>query len=132
MNFDVIDYSEMLYKENITPTRQGKFLQIVDDGEIELLVLSPYELSKFHAQILERYCMLQDIEGRYVKKPDHFRATGADIEVIGGGHWKIDESVLRLVLNGESTVYGRFNSEGLSGKVRKLPKYSAYTVVVGG
>lgn len=131
MIFRLIDYSAMLFKKDVPPVRRGKFLQILDDGEIELLILSPYELSKYHAQILERYCMLNDLDGCYVKKPDHFRVTDADIEVIGGGHWKIDESVLHMILNGESTVYGRFNPDGLLKKVRALKQYASYTVVIG-
>ncbi len=130
MEFRIVDYSPILFKKIVPATRHGKFLQLVEDGEVEMLILSPYQLSKYHAQILERYCVLNDIEGRFVKMPDFFQATGSDIEVIGGGHWKIDDSVRRLVLNGESTMYGAFNKEGLSGKVRALPEYSSYTVMV--
>ncbi len=130
MEFRLIDFSPILYRKSVPAARGGKFLQLVEDGEIELLILSPYELSKYHAQILERYCMLNDIEGRFVKKPDYFQVTAADIEIIGGGHWKIDESLRRLVLTGESTMYRRFNPEGLAEKVRALPRYGSYLIVV--
>jgi hypothetical protein len=130
VEFRLIDYSSTWYRDNVPAVRRGKFLQLVEDGEIELLILSPYELSKYHAQILERYCMLNDIEGRFVKKPDLFQVTGANIEVLGGGHWEIDDRVRRLMLNRESTMYGRFDRSGLAAKVRVLHEFSSYTVLV--
>jgi hypothetical protein len=130
MDFRVIDYSPVLFNEGLPSARQGKFLQVVENGETELLILSPYGLSKFHAQILERFCTMNDLDGRFLRKPEYYLASGAGIEVIGGGHWKIDESIPMLVLEGESTVYGRFNPDGLSAKVRILPEYRGYEVVI--
>ena len=129
MEFRLIDYSPVLYGGDVPPERSGKFIQAVDrDEDVELLILSPYDLSKYHAQILERYCHLNGIEGRYVKMPTSFLVTGADIDVIGGGHWRIEGGTLRL--SGESTMYGRFDPDGLVGKIAALPAYRAMSVVV--
>lgn len=130
MDFRIVDYSAAYYADGLPGSRQGKFLQLILGGETELLVLSPYELSKFHAQILERYCMLNEIEGRFVRNPELFAATGDDIEVVGGGHWMVDEPNARILFFGESKVYGRFDAEGLSRKVRGLPEYAKYQVVI--
>lgn len=130
MNFRVVDYSPVFYKAEMPPVRQGKFLQLLEDGENETLVLSPYGLSKFHAQILERYCLLNDLDGRFLRKPEYYAALGADIEVFGGGHWKIDDLSLRLELYGESTAYGRFDPDGLAERIGALPTYRSYRIVV--
>ncbi len=130
MEFRVVDYSPVLYKAEMPPVRQGKFLQLVEGGENETLVLSPYGLSKFHAQILERYCLRNDLDGRYLRKPEYYSVPGADIEVVGGGHWKIDDPGLRLELNGESTAYGRFDPDGLAEKIGALAAYRGYRIVV--
>ena len=129
MGFRIIDFSPVQYPDGMPAARQGKFVHLVA-GEEELLVLSPYELSMFHAQILERYCGLNGVEGRFVRKPELYEVTGADVEIIGGGHWKLDEAQFRLALFGESTVYGRFGAEGLQRKVRALSEYEKYDVVI--
>jgi len=130
MEFRVVDYSPLLFKAELPPVRQGKFLQIVEGGENETLVLSPYGLSMFHAQILERYCLLNDLGGRYMRKPEYYAVLESDLKVVGGGHWKIDDPCLLLELNGESTIYGRFDPDGLPEKIRALPAYRSYRIVV--
>ena len=129
MDFRLIDYSSTHFGKTLPPVRDGKFLQIVDAAEgIEYIVLSPYELSKYHAQILERFCFLNGIEGRFIKMPDCFQVTGSEIDVVGGGHWKIDGQSLRLM--GESTMYGRFDRQGLAERIRAVPEYRSFVVKV--
>jgi hypothetical protein len=129
LEFRVIDYSSTFYGTTLPPVRSGKFLQIVDAGEeIETVLLSPYDLSKYHAQILERYCFLNGIAGRFLKNPDLYQVTGAAIEVVGGGHWKLDGGLLRLM--GESTMYGKYRPDGLAEKIRAIPEYRALDVAV--
>jgi hypothetical protein len=130
MDFRLIDYSGVLYGEDLPPVREGKFLQVVEEGETELLILSPYGLSEYHAQILERYCMSSGREGGFLRKPDRYHAPGAGIEVIGGGHWKIDDPGSRLELGGDSKVYGRFDGQALAEKIRTIPKYGKYNISI--
>lgn len=129
--FRVVDFSGVHFRDGVPPERRGKFLQIVEGGDAEVLVLSPYGLSKYHAQILERYCAENGIEGRYLRTPEYYLADGAGIEVVGGGHWRIDDRNRQLLLYGESTAYGRFDAEGLPGKIGSLPGYRGYDVSVG-
>jgi len=130
MSFRTVDFSSVQYPDGIPAVRQGKFLHLVVGGEDELLVLSPYELSTFHAQILERYCVLNGVEGRFIRKPELYEVVGADIEIIGGGHWKLDEAQLLLTLFGESTIYGKFGVEGLQRKVQDLLEYENYKILI--
>jgi len=130
MGFRIVDFSSILYPDGMPAVRQGKFVHLVEGGEEELLVLSPYELSMFHAQILERYCNLKGVEGRFIRKPELYEVIGADIKIIGGGHWKLDEAQFQLALFGESTIYGGFGVEGLEGKVRALLEYENYKILI--
>ena len=130
MDFRIVDFSSVQYPGGMPAVRQGKFLHLVEGGEKELLVLSPYELSMFHAQILERYCVLNGVEGRFIRKPELYEVIGADIEVIGGGHWRLDEAQCLLRLFGESTVYGRFGAQGLWDKMRAMQEYEKYKIVI--
>ena len=130
MGFCVVDFSSVQYPDGMPAVRQGKFLHLLEGGEKELLVMSPYELSMFHAQILERHCKINGVEGRFIRKPELYEVIGADIEVIGGGHWKLNETEFQLRLFGESTVYGKFRAQGLLEKVRSIPEYGQYKIVV--
>ena len=128
MSFRIVDFSSIRYPDGMPSVRQGKFLHLSEGEEKELLVLSPYELSMFHAQILERYCRLNCLEGRFIRNPEFYKVAGTVIEVIGGGHWRLDETEFRLF--GESTIYGRFEVVGLRGKVQALPEYEKYKIVI--
>lgn len=129
--FHLIDYSTVVFPKGTVPIRRGKFLQFIDENdEVEVVALSPYELSKYHAQILERYCMLNDIVGRYVRMSDDYRVFGGEVTVIGGGHWKIDESNRHLMLTGESTIYGKFDPEGLADKIAAAQALDGFVVFV--
>lgn len=129
MEFRFIDYSSALFGESLPPVRSGKFIQIIDaEEDVESVVLSPYGLSKYHAQILERYAAVNELAGRYIKKHEFYQVTGGDIEVVGGGHWKIDGSTLRL--SGESTAYGKFDPKGLVNRIRALPEFRSVVVTV--
>lgn len=132
MNLRLIDYSPALYGPGLQPVRSGKFVQLEDLVEdVETLVLAPYGLARYHAQILERYCRLNDVAGRFVKKPVHYRIEDAGLEVVGGGHWRVDEEARRLVLNGESTAYGPFRPRGLADALRACGPFRGFTVQIG-
>ncbi|HWR59158.1 MAG TPA: hypothetical protein VN328_09745 [Thermodesulfovibrionales bacterium] len=71
MKFTLNEYSEIYFKTicktNVPPERGGKFVQIEND-DTEFLVLSPAGLSSFHASIVESFCMLHKIRGKYITK----------------------------------------------------------------
>ncbi len=137
MKFTFIDYSD-IYFERIKKTekprrRGGKFVQIINEAtEKEYLVLSPKELSIYHANIIERFCMMQKIKGSYNSKKDYFTINDDDWVVVGGGIWVIDEDKRRLELSGASRGYGAFAAEGLKGKILGSGVLSRYSILVNG
>ena len=138
MSFTFIDYSSTYFtaiaKQPIPAKRSGKFVQIINHAtNDEFLVLSPKELSVFHANIVERFCALQGaIPGAYNAKRDYFKIHDPAWEVIGGGMWEIDEEEKTLSLGGESQMYGAFDEVGLKQKIKMSAVLSGYVVSIGG
>lgn len=127
---DLIDYSRIAFRSFLPPYRKGKFIQVTD-GETEYVVLAPYELATHHAMILERFCMQHDVKGIWVRKPSVFRILGGEWEVMGGGHFVIDDEERLLRLFGESTSYGSFDRYGLKRKMATVPVFQGYSIRIG-
>ena len=134
----MIDYSEVYYvtirKEEMPTNRAGKFVQIRNEHmERECVVLSPKDLSLYHAHIVERFCrQYGQIEGEFNEKKDFFRIADAAWEVVGGGIWSIDSVKKVLNLSGASQGYGKFDPYGLKQKILSLEKMAGYTVRIDG
>ena len=119
----LIDYSQVYYsvlnKQPVPARRKGKFVYLINIASVEeFLILSPIELSKYHATIVERFCQLNAIEGRYTTaKRDYFEIHDSDWTIMGGGYWEIDDTVKTIVLNGCSQAYGSCDLKDLRAKI---------------
>jgi hypothetical protein len=71
--------------------RHGKFIQIRSD-ETEYLLLSPGDLSAYHANIVELFFSEKQIEGMYNGKQDYYEINAPGWKIIGGGMWAINET----------------------------------------
>lgn len=118
MDFNVIDYSGRYFPSSLPAKRGGKFILVLSEDS-EYLVMSPREQSTFHANIVERFFSELGISGRYNHKRDSYSISHTSWEIMGGGHWEIDENSCFLTLSGTSMAYGRFHSPGLARKVEK-------------
>lgn len=136
--FELIDYSTVFYKtiakKPMPEKRGGKFIQIRnEEKKTEYLVLSPSELSSFHANIVERFCLLKGIEGVYTtKKMDRYEIQDPEWVIVGGGKWSIDDNEKRLVLFDNSGVYGKFDAKGLRKKILDTGKLPGYEITIIG
>jgi hypothetical protein len=133
MAFHLIDYSEIWYrylaKTSLPESRSGKFVQIRNDEE-EYVVLSPSELSKYHANIVGRFCELRGIRGEYNPKRDYFFVQDSEWEVVGGGFWQLDTMGRTLRLSGASAGYGIFDDENLLKDIGSLEAWKEFSVSV--
>lgn len=132
MEFRLLDYSSVHFgtgkKGPLPVKRKGKFVQI-RDGDVEYMVLSPAGLSAYHANIVERFCLGEQIEGVYrTGKMDDFKVHDAGWDIVGGGYWQIDDAEKRLSLSGSSQVYGRFDSAGLAKRILSHDEMAGYDV----
>jgi hypothetical protein len=135
MQFNFIDYSLTYFqsiKKLATPQqRGGKFVQIANIiDQKEHLVLSPLEFSAFHANIVERFCVLNGIEGKYNGKKDFFYVNDCEWTVAGGGMFEIDDAVKTITLYGESAAYGPFDALGLEDKIRASGQLPGYNIII--
>lgn len=134
MEFIIIDYSDVYFriikKANVPSERKGKFIQLKND-HAEYVVFAPKELSVYHANIVERFCLLNKIEGMYrSKKKDFYEIISPEWYVTGGGMWKIDEDSKFLFLSGSSEVYGACASTGLKERLCSTREFSNYEVQI--
>ncbi|NOZ25565.1 MAG: hypothetical protein GXO94_05690 [Nitrospirae bacterium] len=134
MKIEFTDFSDVYYgtisRETKPGKRKGKFVQLRNENT-EHIVLSPIQLSPFHANIIERFCLANGIRGRYTgDKMERFVIEHPGWKVIGGGHWEMDDGEKRLVLGGASYVYGRFDGSGLSERLGTVDALNGYSVVI--
>jgi len=136
MHFELIDYSALYFKSikkiDVPRRRIGKFVQMFNEAEKkEYVILSPKEFSVYHANIVERFCIVQEIAGVYSSK-DYFTVHEFDWSVIGGGFWVIDQDKKILELYGASKGYGPFADNGIKGKILRSGLLPGYSIIVTG
>ncbi|MFQ5561726.1 MAG: hypothetical protein ACE5FU_14250 [Nitrospinota bacterium] len=100
-------YYEVLKNERVPEDCEGKFVQIAHD-EYLYVVFAPYELSKYHANIVERFCLTKNrnLVFVYNSKKDDGYIDDAAWEIKGGGHWIKKKKVLKLY--GTSDAFGKY------------------------
>ena len=130
----LIDYIPFYYtsvvQTAIPPVVSGKFVQI-RNGNMLYLVLSPKEFTKYHANIIERFCMDKGIEGSYDAKQEKFFIQDQAWVIVGGGKFERDGIKKAIKLFDNSMAYGKFKDEGLKEVLASLPEFSGYTITIG-
>jgi hypothetical protein len=131
MTIVFIDYTHLYYtaiaKTGVLPARSGKFVQI-RHGSTEYIVFSPKEFTKYHANIVERFCLDKGIEGSYDSGGKHYNISDRAWIVAGGGKYEIDTYKKTIKLYDNSMAYGKFDIPGLREKMLSLPDFYAFTV----
>jgi hypothetical protein len=127
------DYSRIYYREigaALPDKIAGKFVQILNDSAEEYLVFSPKEVSRYHADIVGRFCAERGIPGVYDNTHKRFDIHDPEWAVVGGGKFATDGLKKQLRLYDDSMAYGKFNGEGLKEKILSLSAFSGYNVRV--
>ena len=107
----------------------GKFVQI-RKGLTEYLVLSPKEFTRFHADIVSRFCTDRKIPGVFNGRSKSFDIHDPSWVVAGGGKFEIDRGKKYLRLYDNSMAYGKFDRRGLKEKIFGIAKLSDYEVQI--
>jgi len=133
MPITFLDYTPFYFTSIAgTPTPSavtGKFVQ-VRNGNTLYLVLSPKELTKYHANIVERFCMDNGIEGSYDSRREKFTIADRAWQVGGGGKFERDMNKKAIKLYDNSMAYGKFDATGLEEALAALPEFVGYSVLV--
>ena len=110
---------------------EGKFVHITGPKE-EYLVLSPIELTEFHAQIVQRFSRRR-AEMSSVSLPSgeevRFGTPGWNIK--GGGRFQWDKAGRRIALWGASKVYGAFDGTYIRQALRQSNGWDDVDVQIG-
>ncbi len=126
-----IDYTYLYFstiaKTEVPPVINGKFVQIRNEST-EYLVFSPKEFTKYHAGIVERFCLDKGIEGGYDSEGKRYDIFDHAWIVAGGGKYEIDRNKKTIKLYDDSMVYGKFDIQGLREKILSLPDLSVFAV----
>ena len=129
----LIDYTPFYYtsvaQTEIPPATTGKFVQI-RHGQDVFLVISPKELTKYHANIVERFCMDKGIEGAYDAKREKFFIRDQAWRIAGGGKFERDNNKKSIKLYDNSMAYGKFDETGLKEALQNLPEFAGYTIAI--
>lgn len=133
MDVVFVDYIETYYSDKAkTPVPDkinGKFVQI-RNKQAEYLVFSPRELTLYHANIVERFCLDRGLKGAYAGEEKRFDIREPGWEVVGGGKFDIDTPLKQARLYDNSLAYGRFDSKGLKKKISSTGKFPGYSIVI--
>jgi hypothetical protein len=128
-----IDYTPLYFtaiaKTPLPPVAGGKFVQIRND-DTEYLVFSPREFTKYHAGIVERFCLDKGIEGSYDAERKRYDIADQAWVVAGGGKFELDREGKTIRLFDDSMAYGKFDRTGLAGKLRSLSGFAGFTVLI--
>lgn len=129
----IVDYSKMYYHNikgiEIPDKNVGKFVQIRHE-DIEYLLFSPKEFTKFHADIVEKFCIEQGLSGFYNPVKKLYEILDIGWSIIGGGKFELDRLQKQILLYDDSMAYGRFNEVGLDERILKIKEFSDYSVKI--
>jgi hypothetical protein len=128
-----VDYTE---KHNSGPAKtegstlqSGKFIQI-RKGDAEYLVLSPKQFTPYHADLVEKFCLEEGIEGSYNSAMKRFNIHDPAWVIAGGGRFEIDRAKKCIRLYDNSMAYGKFDPTGLKEKILMIKELSDYEVSI--
>jgi hypothetical protein len=129
----LIDYAEADFRDlagtDLPDRYAGKFVQIRKGGT-EYLVFSSKAFTRFHADIVKRFCTDRGIPGLYNSQNKSFEILDPAWIVKGGGKFENDRKKKFLHLYDDSMAYGKFGNEGLKQTILSLAGFSNYTVQI--
>lgn len=131
----IVDYSAVYFASvgdgTTPPQREGKFV-VMANGDDRYIVFSPRGMCTYHANIVERFLSSQGVRGAYSGKRDVFYPQSQEWDILGGGHWQLDEEAGTLRLFGSSQAYGRVDLQGLAVEVSAADGFvSGHQIVIG-
>lgn len=94
---------------------QGKFLQLYWQG-LEHLIFSDATMHGYHNQILARFAAEEGLSCHWVTA-EQLELKHPDLEVLGGGRFRLDPLAGTLDLWDNSQAYGRFREQGLAERI---------------
>ena len=128
-----IDYAPLYYRKmlgtEVPSVIRGKFVQIRSEST-EYLVFSPKEFTKYHANIVEQFCLDNGLEGNYDTGGKHYDITDRAWSIAGGGKYEINTGEKTIRLFDDSLAYGKFNKQNMADKILSFAEFTGFTVMI--
>ncbi len=128
-----LDYTIFYYtsvaRTTVPPATTGKFVQLRNGNEF-YVVLSPKELTKYHANIVERFCMDRGIEGNYDGRKEKFFIQDQAWQILGGGKFERNAHQKTIKFSDNSMAYGKFETDGFREALAALPEFAGYSISI--
>ena len=105
----------------------GKFVLIAGINEIALAYGSIEDYS-YHADLVRRYCDINNIPSGWTKKPDQYEILSASHRILGGGWFEENVADKTLRFYGYSTAYGGFEQQDILYLLQTSDLFSDYLV----
>jgi hypothetical protein len=130
----VEDYTPDYYQNRLgaplPSTYAGKFVHIVGPAD-EYLVLSPTELTEFHAQIVQRFSRRRPDTSSVFLPSGEVRFGTPGWSVRGGGHFQLNRAGNCLALWGASKAYGAFDGDYVRVVLGQNADWLHYEIALG-
>ena len=84
----------------------------------------------YHANLIDKFCHLNDIAGGWEKRPDLYAIFDLSCNVLGGGWLEYQPDGNLINLYGASTAYGRFDHQAASHMLAGDRRFSGYQYVI--
>jgi len=94
------------------------------------MVVGPVARFRYHASLVRQFCSDRSIPALYSRESGRVEVYDRMVQVLGGGHFRIDPQARSVRFWGQSTAYGPYESD----TVRKIAGTNAffegYTIIV--
>ena len=110
-------------------TVKNKFV-LLTHRDIVALVMGPITEYPYHAALVEKYCVDNDIPASWTHKPDLLEIFDGEVKLKGGGQLDIYPQKKVLKIYGFSTAYGPYSAEYLKKFISDHPCFTSYSVRV--
>jgi hypothetical protein len=124
-----IDYTPLYFKSPVPPHVSGKFVQIQNE-DTGYLIFSPKEFTRYHAGIVEQFCLDKGVEGSYDPERKRYDISDKVWMVVGGGKFELDRDRMTIRLFDDSMAYGKFVRAGLAENLLSLPEFAGFKVLI--
>lgn len=130
MNLSVLDLTDKDGRqEQLDQPQKCKFV-VVGNSERLILVVGPVSRYKYHANLLEKLCDLEQMACFWATRPDQLQLAEVDWSVRGGGWLIIDIVERRIELSGSSRAYGRYHDDDIQQLISKTGFFIGFETIL--
>lgn len=95
------------------------------------LVFGPLEIYRYHAQLIHKFCSMNNVACSWLKNPDLVEIHDPDYEIKGGGIIILDDAKKTIEFKGSSTAYGKFDKALLEEFIQNAGEFNGIKVILG-